>query len=81
MCICLYMPREGMDGNISNQEQRLWGGEGRGQEEDIPLYSLSCFLVFEPCECITHLKNKGDLKSLMTLYKSEDAKSPQFLVV
>lgn len=39
------------------------------------------FLVFEPCECITYLKNKGDLKSLMTLHTSEDAKSLQFLVV
>jgi len=61
-------------------EDMQYGQVGRGQEEDIPLYSLSYFLVFEPCECITYLKNKVDLKSLMTLYKSEDAKSPQFLV-
>lgn len=30
---------------------------GQGQKEDIPLYGLSYFLVFQPCECITYLEN------------------------
>lgn len=76
-----------MDGNIRNQEPshgaRGWGRyavwtRGQGQE-DIPLYSLSYFLVFEPCECITYLKNKGDLKSLTTLHTHQKIlKVPSF---
>lgn len=56
-----------MDGNIRNQEQRLfmvgqeeevlYGKLGQGENEDIPLYSFLYFLVFEPCECITYSKN------------------------